>query len=202
MNHHHNTEQVWLILRTSGRNTMRLAESLSRDGFEVWTPVETRMVEVPRVNVKREVRLPIMPSYVFASVKDRNNPIELVDLLQLADMPVKPRRGPGLREAAHADFSVMHAFGRIPLVPDVHLTALRRLEQKRTPIKRAPYAFPKNTKAKVKEGIGQGLIGVVVRSTEKETVLSIIGGRDMKIPTSYLELDDVCGTSIAVRKAA
>ena len=186
----------WLILRCAGRHTMSLAASLAEDGFEVWTPVETRLIQIPRVNVKREVRLPIMPTYVFARAE------HLIDLIQLADMTIKPRRGPGLRQRAHAGFSVLKAFGRIPVVADAHLTALRRLEQKLTPIKRAAYAFPKNAKARVSQGIGQGLVGVVVRSTPKSTVLSILGGRDMEIPTSFLELDELCGASIAVRKAA
>lgn len=186
----------WCILRTSGRHTMSLAASLAADGFDVWTPIETKKVRVPRMNVRREIRLPIMPSYVFA------RGVHLVDLLQLAAMPVKPRRGAGCMDAAHASFSVLHAFGRIPMVADVHLTELRKLEARRTPIKRAAYSFPQNASAKVNGGIFGGLIGVVVRSTPAATVLRFDGSFPVEIPTSLLELDSVSETTLAALKAA
>lgn len=175
---------AWCILRTSARYTIPLAETLKADGYEVWTPVETRMVRVPRKNVKREVRLPIMPSYVFAR-SDR-----LVDLLMLADEPVKPRRaGTG----AHSDFSVMHAFGGIPLVPDAHLTKLREREDELTP-------KPKTVKAKVPtfdigellrmgSGIFAGMVGRVERSDEANTLLTF-GTRAVKFPTLLLRRND------------
>lgn len=175
-------ENGWCILRTSPRHTLGLAESLGHDGFDIWTPVETRMIRVPRVNARREVKLPIMPSYVFAKA------LHLIDLLELAAMPVKPRRGRGLRDPAHADFSVMHAFGHIPLVADRHLTELRRLEAKRTPIKRAAYSFPRNARARVDGGAFGGLVGVVVRSSPKSTVLRFDGGFPVELPTMLLEV--------------
>lgn len=172
----------WIILRTSGRHTMSLAESLAKDGYSVWTPIETKRIRVPRANARREVRLPIMPSYVFARVS------HLIDLLQLAAMPVKPRRGAGLRESAHAGFSVMHLKDRIPTIADRHLAELRKIEAKRTPIKRAPYAFPRNASVRVDGGIFGGMTGVVMRSTPKATTLRFEGGFPVEIPTTMLEL--------------
>jgi|SRR5689334_11957452 len=189
-------EDSWCILRTAGRSTMKLAETLAKDGYEVWTPIETRMVRQPRANARREVRLPIMPTYVFARAS------HLVDLLQLAAMPVKPRRGAGLKEAAHSSFTVLHAFGRIPLVAERHLSELRRLEAKRTPIKRAAYSFPRNASAKVKDGAFGGLVGVVVRSTPKSTVLRFGGGFPVEIPTSLLSEDAIRIDQSATLKAA
>jgi hypothetical protein len=180
-------DEAWCILRTSGRHTMRLAETLAKDGFDVWTPIETKTVRVPRMNVRREIRLPIMPTYVFARAT------HLVDLLQLAAMPVKPRRGAGLREAAHSSFTVLHAFGRIPLVADRHLSELRKLEAKRTPIKRAAYSFERDASARVSGGAFGGLVGVVIRSTPKSTVLRFSGGFPVEIPTSLLSEDALCG---------
>lgn len=186
----------WIILRTSGRHTMGLAESLAADGYEAWTPIETKKVWIAKAGANRQIRLPIMPSYVFAKAT------HLVDLLQLAAMPVKPRRGAGFKEAAHAGFSVLHAFGRIPLVADRHLTRLRQLEARRTPVKRAAYSFPRNASARVNGGICGGMVGVVVRSTPKATVLQILGGKQMEIPTSLLELDGVSDVASAALQAA
>lgn len=173
----------WFILRTASRHTMSLAESLGKDGYEVWTPIETRKVRVPRVNAKREVRLPIMPSYVFVAAA------HLLDMLALAAMPFKPRRGAGLLDPAHASFSVMRWDGKIPMVCEKHLERLRELEAKRTPIKRAAYAFPRNASARVKEGVFGGLSGTVIRSTPAKTVVSFNNGPPVEIPTSLFDQD-------------
>lgn len=185
----------WCILRTSKRHTMRLAETLTVDGYESWTPIETKMERVPHSNVRREVRRPILPGFVFA------RSAHLIDLLQLAAMPVKSRRGAGLREPAHADFRVMRAFGRIPLVAEKHLAKLREAEAKRTPRKRAAYSFPRNAAAKVKDGVYGGMVGIVDRSNPKETKLCFDGIWKVTIPTSLLEEDEAYQAA-AARKAA
>jgi hypothetical protein len=188
----------WCILRTSGRHTISLAETLAKDGWEVWTPIETRTIRAGPSRRRVDVRQPIMPSYVFARED------QLLDLIELAAARVKARRGAGLadRDRAHADFSVLHAFGRIPLVSDRHLAALRLLEAKRTPIKRAAFAFPKNASARVTAGVCQGLVGVVVRSTPKSTVIRFTGAFPFEIPTSFLTMEEVHQANTAALKAA
>lgn len=186
----------WCILRTAPRSTMALAASLADDGYDVWTPIETVTKRVPRASAKFEVRLPIMPSYVFARVR------HLVDLLQLAELPVKPRRGAGCRQPAHSDFHVLHAFGRIPLVAEKHLAELRLTEAKRTPIKRAAYSFPRNEVVRVTKGIFGGLDGIVVRSTPAKTTIQFGGAFPTEIPTSLLERKAVKGEQVAIPQAA
>lgn len=191
-------DEAWCILRTSGRHTMRLAETLAKDGFEAWTPVETKVVRVARMNVRREVRLPIMPSYVFARAS------HLVDLLQLAGMEVKPRRGAGLREPAHAGFSVLHAFGGIPVVADRHLDALRDREVMAVPRKRRTL-YRQGEVVRVTKGSFEGLTGIVERSDGKEAEvwLSIFGRHfRAKIPAFLLRLNDIQTQKSAARKAA
>lgn len=186
----------WIILRTAGRHTLTLFDSLAKDGFEVWTPVETKNERVGRSRRRVEVRRSIMPSYVFAR-KDH-----LIDLLQLAELPVKPRRGRGLRDPAHSNFSVLHAFGRIPLVKDRHLAELRKIEAKRTVTKRAAYSFPLNASARVRGGAFGGLVGVVVRSTPMKTVLCFGKGFPLEIPTSLLDPNEISIDQIAALEAA
>lgn len=186
----------WIILRCAGRSTLPLVQSLGEDGFEVWSPVETITKRVPRMNARFKVEAAMMPSYVFA------RRAHLVDLIQLAALPVKPRRGAGLSKPAHQDFSVLHAFGGIPLVADADLDDLRKLSARRTPVKPAAYAWPRNRKVRVKAGIAQGLIGVVIRSTPSKTVIEIEGGRPMEIMTSILEPDDVSEGRADLLKAA
>jgi transcription antitermination factor NusG len=163
--------------------------------LKCWTPAETKTERVPHSNARREVRRPILAGFVFARFE------HLVDLLQLAAMPVKPRRGAGLHDPAHADFRVMRCFGKIPMIADRDLAALRRLEEKRTPRKRAAYAFPRNAAARVTQGVYGGMTGIVDRSNPKETVLRFNAGWPVKIPTSLLEVDEAYKAS-AARKAA
>jgi hypothetical protein len=187
----------WCILRTAGRSTLKLAETLAKDGFEVWTPIETKTVQVPRMNAKRKVTLPIMPSYVFARAR------HLVDLLDLAKMPVKPRRGAGRMDPAHASFSVLHAFGKIPLVADRHLSRLRELEQRTAPKPKADKPLKLGIGVRIKGGAAQGLKGTVERSNTLHTVVCINERYTVKILTSLLDPDELCTLDIqAAREAA
>lgn len=182
----------WIILRCAGRSTLPLAGSLAEDGFTVWTPVETFTVSIPRANVRRKIRRPILASYVFAA--DRH----LVDLLQLAGMTVKPRRGAGLLQPAHPDFNVLHAFGRIPLVAEVDLRELRRLEARRTPPPVAASAFAQEQRVRVKRGIGQGKVGIVIKSTPAKTKILCVGDRrPFEIATTLLDPEDECNLRVA-----
>lgn len=183
-------DRAWCILRTASRQTIPLSESLAEDGYEVWTPIETRTIRIPRKNVKREIRLPIMPSYVFARA------CHLIDLIQRADQPIAPR------------FCVMHAFGdQIPLVRDAHLTKLRELEIKKTPkrTKRADRIFSPGVKVKVGEGGGSfvGMVGRVERSDTGCTLVCFNDRYTVQISTLLLAEDGVCDmTGIALLRAA
>lgn len=186
----------WIILRCSGRTTMRLAETLTEDGYEAWTPVETRMMRIPSANVRRPVRLPIMPSYVFARAHN------LIDLIQLAGMSVKPRRQ--LNQPAHADFSVMRCNERFPVIADHHLQGLRTIEAKRTPKKKA-IPLPPGMTVKVKQEGGSyaGMKGKVERSKEGWTLVCIDNRLTVKISTSLLEQEMLLDcSSVAMKKAA
>ncbi len=186
----------WIILRTAGRSTLNLAETLGQDGFEVWTPVETRTMPIPRKNVKRTIKLPIMPSYVFARA------LHLIDLIQMAAMPFKPRRASG--RPAHPDFSVMHFCEGIPTIGELQLEALRYMEAKLTPRARAEITFAAGIEVKVKTEGGSfgGMKGVVRRSDHGLTLVCFDGRMSVKIPTSLLEQDQLCVEAITRLKAA
>jgi transcription antitermination factor NusG len=189
-------EQGWCVLRTQGRHTLRLAASLGDDGFEVWTPIETKRIRIPRANVRRDVRLPLMPSYVFARAN------HLIDLIQMANMPFKPRRSHG--QPAHVDFSVMHYHDTIPMIADGQLQALRQLEAKRTPRKKAARTFSAgvHVSVKIEGGSFAGMKGRVQRSDHGHTLVLFDNRMEVKIPTSLLSEDDVSSEEPAARRAA
>lgn len=176
----------WCVLRTKSRHTLRLAQSLGEDGYEVWTPVETRMIRVPRMNVRREVRLPIMPSYVFAKA------IQVIDLIQLANMPVKPRRGTGCRKPAHEDFRVMRSPAGIPAVSDEDLAELRKIEARLTPRKKAERSIAAGVSVRVDGGSFGGMSGIVESGDRGHTLVCFNDRYLVKIPTSIL-LETVAG---------
>lgn len=188
----------WIILRTSGRMTLKLAETLAEDGFEVWTPAEVKKVRIPRANVRRDVKLPIMPSYVFAKAS------HLIELLQLAKLEVKPRRGLGWGKPAHASFSVMRHSDMIPFISDAHLQALRTIEAKRAPKRKAERALPKGLQVRVSDqgGSFQGMSGTVERSDQGHTLVCFSGRYVVKIATFLLHEDDLRRDNVAARLAA
>ncbi len=182
----------WAILRTAGSKTLKLAEGLREDGFDAWTPTETRSIRIPRANVRRVVTLPIMPSYVFARAT------RLIDLLELATMPVRPN---GL-----TSFSVLQVHEKIPLIADHHLDGLRAIEVKRTPRRKAIQALKVGQQVGVEGGSFSGMKGVVERSDVDHTLVCFNGKLVVKISTSLFSLDSVGEPSalmgLAARKAA
>lgn len=185
---------TWIILRTAGRTTMRLAETLVADGFEAWTPIETKSFRKPRDNVRRSIRLPLMPSYVFARA-DR-----LIDLLEIAKAAERPRRG---QSPAHTSFSVMHWNEGIPVIADRQLEQLRRIEAKRTPLKKANRALTSGVEVRVKleGGSFAGMRGRVERSDNSTTLVCFNKRMTVKIATSLLSVDDLCVDVIGLKMA-
>jgi transcription antitermination factor NusG len=165
---------MWFVLRTAGRTTLRLADSLAADGFTVWTPRETRKIRIPRANVRRDVVLPLMPSYVFAGSS------HMIDLIEMQ------------KGSQHASFSVMHWHDSIPLIADEHLNSLRMLERKRTPRKKA-HKFAPGVEVRVKEEGGSfvGMCGRVEKSDELTTLVCFDRRMTVKIPTSLLQCNGI-----------
>lgn len=171
---------AWCILRTSGRSTLRLAETLSEAGFEAWTPVETRRVRVPRVNARRVVKIPIMAGFVFAS--DRH----MLDLLEL--------------ERLRSDFRVMRTNDEPARVLDSELDPLREAEHMVEP-KRWTSAFAKGSAVTITKGCYAGISGVVksCNGREAELWVSIFGRHHrVKINTFKLKLIGVNGEQAAL----
>ena len=106
------TSERWCILRTSGSRTLMLANSLAAAGFDVWTPRETVEWRRPRSNERLEREVPIMPSFVF--VRSR----ELPDLVRLLSLPVSP----------HPQFSIFQFAGRVPMLSDASMQAVKKVE--------------------------------------------------------------------------
>lgn len=182
---------TWCILRTSGRSTLRLAKSLTDDGFEVWTPVETRSIRKPRDTVRRKVVMPLMPSYIFARAK------HLVDLLEIANQTVRPRRG---HSPTHASFSVMHWNDSIPVIGDRQLDQVRKLEARRMPVAKASaFKLGVEVKVKMEGGSFAGMQGRVERSDHTSTIVCFSARMTVKIPTCLLSIDEVAGDEIAQR---
>ena len=162
----------WCVLRTSGRHTLRLAKSLADAGLEVWTPIEEKTIRVPRMNVRRPITLPIMPSYVFASAE------HLVDLIQISD---------GMKPIGVPDFSLMRLGDNIPIIEDHLLNGLRTLEQKRAPKKKSR-KLPVGLNVTVGQagGAWAGMSGKVEQSGERYTLVCFDNRLTVKISTYML----------------
>jgi transcription antitermination factor NusG len=177
----------WFILRCAGRSTLVLAASLAEDGFEVWTPVRVARIRVPRKNVNREVKLPLLAAFVFVRA------LHLHDLLELEHMPVKPRRLPKDRERhsrpAHRPFSIFRHNDRIAFIEDRDLEPLRVGEIRAVP-KRQARRFDRGERVRANGGVFQGMRGKVERSERGYALVIFEGGsKRWKIPTFLLDED-------------
>lgn len=178
----------WMILRTSGRSTLSLARTLEEDGFEVWTPIRKQTIRVPRMNVRREITLPLLPSFVFARAR------HMMDLLHLSKMEERPRRGKG---PAHREFSVFRYLDSIPLVSDRCLEPLRAKEIEAVP-KKGAQRFDRGSRVRVGSGAFEGLKGRVERcKSGYALVIFDDWKRPAKIPTFLLRESDAHSSHVA-----
>ena len=105
----------WILLRTSGGQTLPLARSLAAAGFDVWTPARTiRKVLRPgkRTEQKIEVDIAILPTFVFARQCHEGA------LVDAAAQEISP----------HPAFSVFCHAGIIPKIADRDIIGLREGE--------------------------------------------------------------------------
>jgi hypothetical protein len=140
---------LWCVLRTSGRSTMRLADSLAAIGIEAWTPREVASVRRGfRARKRVDVDQAMLPSFVFADAR-------WVDVLaMIAVDPVSP----------HPAFSLFRHLDRYPLVNNAGLGPLRRLEQSRRTqraLRAKANLHAKGDRVKLTEGSFAGMHGVV-----------------------------------------
>ncbi len=106
----------WVILRTSGGQTLPLMRSLREAGFDVWSPAKpirrTIRAKTPSGTRTIDTEVPILPTFVFASEAD------LYHLGELA----------ALTSSQHPAFSIFRYGGRIPIVGDAEVEGLREEE--------------------------------------------------------------------------
>lgn len=161
----------WCVLRTSARGTLGLLRTLSDAGFDVWTPVEVQHRRVPRSKERREVELPMMPTFVFARA-DRMH-----DLFNLSRRPGRD----------HVGFSVMRYHGTIPILADRDIQPLRVAEKRVAPKDRIK-TFRRGERVRVPEGSFGGMSGIVEQSDGRFTLVCF-GRYGVTIETFLLESD-------------
>lgn len=104
----------WVILKCSGAQTLRLAQSLAWASIEAWSPAETQTARKAGSRSRRPQRVPIMPTFVFARAE------HLFDLLRIHEAPASP----------HPKFSFLRTVGELSYCPDSALAHLRVAEMK------------------------------------------------------------------------
>lgn len=161
-------ESLWCVLRTSGRGTLSLADSLSGAGIEAWAPRRELDVRRPRSRCRSRRIVPLMPSYVFARVR------HLEDLVRLSDRPGR-----------HEGFSLFRYFGKLALFSDDALEPLRSAETRALPRRRRRTYRP-GQMVRVPEGNFGGMSGIVERSDGRYTMVCFGGSIRVKIATFLL----------------
>ena len=167
----------WCILRTGASRTLPLVASLEAAGFDVWSPVQTLTRRRGRTRERVEYAAPIMPTFVFARARHRD------DLLRLAALPFSD----------HPGFSIFRHLGRIPLISDAEVAGARRIEDrgKQAAKMGQRQAFIVGQRVRVTEGAAAGLFGEVVQGGDGKFVLVSFAGINLKIGAWLLGTDAV-----------
>lgn len=158
----------WIILRTSGRHTLRLVDKLGAQGFHAWTPTMTQR----RRGQPTDESEAMLPSFAFARA---NHLHALLSVRGSAKLPA---------------FSIFHHFDRIPLIHDGELRGLR-LEERRAKRMTAPrIKFRPGMRVRLTEGAYAGMEGRIVRERGKDLVVDL-GIREVKISTFILGEENI-----------
>lgn len=160
----------WCILRMAGPRTMTVTQSLSEAGFDVWTPVKAISKRRPRSNERREMLVPVLPSYAFARASSLNG------LMMESLRQVSP----------HPPFSIFRYCGRIPLISDRSLDNLRKIERRNLPEK-AARMFKHGERVRISDGGFAGLTGIVKTGKGRFTMV-LFPGFSMPIKVSSMLL--------------
>lgn len=191
----------WIILRCGGPRTLTLATSLAEDGFDVWTPARKETIRRKRWYKAKRIDRPLVPGFLFARQR------HLQELLDMAKLDIKPRRGAGLLKAAHAAFTVLRdplIDDGFPVVADSALVELRERE-KPAKVKRRAHIYGNGDELKITEGCYEGMNAVFDRGDRRSSTvwISLFGRfQRLKLPTSILRLTEVNEFRPATDRAA
>lgn len=187
----------WIILRTAGRSTLPLVNSLSEAGYEAWTP--SQVPDGPAKRDTAEARCPMTPTYVFACER------HLFDLIALSANPGRK----------HAGFSVFRNCHGVPLVEDHDLGDLRdeeaKVEQRWKDAVRRSRSKNKGQAFEIGETVRvpadaypsfAGMDGMVEESDARHTYIALGGFLRLKISTFLLRGDSVGANDSPVMGAA
>jgi hypothetical protein len=169
-----NKAEAWCILRTAGPRTLPLVASLLEAKIEAWTPVALVRRRKPRSPAKVEVRAPMTPTFVFV------REVHMPELSLLARSPISP----------HPPFSLFRFDGRVPVIADRDIDALRSAERQAVP-RRKRRTLAVGTAVRPHEGAYAGLDGVVRQSDGRYTLVAFGGWMNVQIETFLLTGDAV-----------
>ncbi len=186
---------AWVILRTSGARTMKLAASLQDAGIDAWTPVERSERRLPRASAKRQLTAALTPTYVFVRARHLTE-LRLIERMEIS---------------RHPAFSIFRYFGATVFVPHLGLHALRAKEQdsyrdslpntgKKACQKPRGEAFKPGDVVTHIEGPLAGIPCMVERSDGRNTrlILKLFGRQSgVTIETCMLRRDGVATTATA-----
>lgn len=184
----------WCILSVKWRHrerTLKLAQALAREGFQAWVPVEKRRVDVPRMNAKREVELPLLPGYIFVH---RSGLVGLIQHIAANTLLRILRNADGFHIATDRALDRLRA--REQEFADRYCAGLRKEGVL------ASKALNKGDKIRSRDGSFGGKEGVVLSSDRKKTIVCFDRFFNrVEIPTSIITDDEAYGLQSATDSA-
>lgn len=164
----------WFILRCSGANTLRLAQSLAWADIEAWAPALTSKKRTPRRPSHRIERTAIMPRFVFVRCAHK------AQIQAIREDPLSP----------HPKFWFLHDGEGHAEVADAALDSLRVAEEKGKPIEQARQ-WQTGERVRYPASGFEGLVGSVTRVRGKRVWVTFAGmPSDVEAP-AFLLLPEV-----------
>jgi ribosomal protein L21E len=185
----------WCILRIAGPQTLPLAASLQRGDFKAWAPQMVIRRRRPRSKVMTEIQAAILPTFVFLQAGQLN------DVRRLHALPGSPLPA----------FSVLSNAGRVPLVSEAQMAALRDEEQRacaahqavkdrearlaerserqrqRAILRASAPTYAAGDRVRITEPAFAGMTGIVERGQGKAAVVNLGGSISLTIEAWLLE---------------
>lgn len=161
----------WIILRCSGQQTLRLAQSLAWASIEAWSPAKREVVREGESRTRRPKRTPILARYVFARTE------HLHELLAIREDPMSPH--PAFRFLCDPS-------GEISTCPDRQLNHLRIEEQKGQPVEHAR-KWERGDEVLYPGSGFEGLVGIVERANKNTAWVDFgLFGKPSQVPAVLL----------------
>lgn len=151
----------WLVLYTKPRNEKKVAERLTKNGFEVYCPLIKTLRQWS--DRKKKVEIPMFSSYVFIHIDEKNRQLPLYD---------------------QGVMNYVYWLGKPAVVRQSEMDAFKHIAENGEEVVVEGSGMQKGDFIEIKEGAFKGMSGVIDKSN-KQLLTVYIQQLDCKVSFKY-----------------